>query len=90
MFNFMNKIKMIDMIDYKTFLSFVNSQYNPKVQAFEKFDWVQQVLARIKDWYTNSKLTLEDSFRVADKDGDTYLNEKDIINFLIEHIKILE
>jgi hypothetical protein len=31
---------------------------------------------------------LEDCFKVVDKDGDTYLNEKDIISFLAEHIKI--
>ena len=31
---------------------------------------------------------MEDCFKVVDKDGDTYLNEKDIISFLAEHIKI--
>lgn len=82
MFEAMNKVKNIAMIDYKTFLTFVNSENNPKTETFEKFDWVEDTLAKIKSWYKSSNLTLEDAFKIIDKDSDTYLNEKDIIAFL--------
>jgi hypothetical protein len=70
----MNKTKSLGMVDYKTFLMFVNSEANNRVEVFEQFDWVDNVMQNIKQWYAASKLTLEDAYRLIDKDADTYLN----------------
>jgi len=40
----------------------------------EKFDWAEQVLTKIKEWFAASSLTPEDAFRVLDRDGDTYVS----------------
>lgn len=44
MFDFMNKLKGLDIVDYKTFLSFISKQNGPKVSPYEEFDWVENVL----------------------------------------------
>lgn len=40
----MNKVKNLQMIDSKTFLSFINNEKSAKVDIYEKFDWVEDVL----------------------------------------------
>jgi Ca2+-binding EF-hand superfamily protein len=60
------------VIDYKTFLTIMNGNSSPP-QA-ENFDWAQHALAQLKTWYHNSQLTLQDAFKVIDRDGDTYLS----------------
>lgn len=74
MFNLMNTTKSLGMVDYKTFFMFVNTQANNTVEVFEKFDWVEDVIQKIKHWFVTSRLTLEDAYRLIDKDADTYLN----------------
>ena len=44
MFNSMNTLKGLDIVDYKTFLSFISNENTPKIDAFEKFDWVENTL----------------------------------------------
>ena len=88
MFNLMNTTKSLGMVDYKTFLMFVNTQANNTVEVFEKFDWVEDVMQKIKHWFVTSRLTLEDAYRLIDKDADTYLNQKDIITFLLDQLKV--
>jgi len=73
------------MIDYKNFLTIMNG--NSNVHLSEKYDWAEHALSQIKQWHHQSKLTPEDSFRILDKDGDTYINEKDLHDFLIEKLK---
>ena len=55
---------------------------NSNQPQLQKFDWVEQVVQKAKDWYNRADLTLQDSFRVADADGDSYLGEKDLVKFL--------
>jgi len=38
---------------------------------------------KIKRWFASSKLTVEDAFKVIDRDADTYLNDKDLHTFLV-------
>ena len=65
----MNKNKMID---YKTFLAIMNGHNN--LTQSENFNWVDEALDRLKAWYKSSHLTVEDAFKLVDKDGDTYIN----------------
>ncbi len=58
MFNVMNQVKGLQIVDYKTFISFISKENTAKIDVYEKFDWVETVLDKIKDWYQNSKLTL--------------------------------
>ena len=69
------------MIDYKNFLAIMNG--NASIIESEKFDWAEEVLAKIRSWAKQSQLTIEDSFRIVDYDGDTYVKEKDLQRFLI-------
>lgn len=76
------------VVDYKTFLAIMNSNQAPT--QGEKFDWAEQVVERIKKWYGESRLTLVDAFRVIDRDGDSYLSEKDLHGFLVEKLGFKE
>jgi hypothetical protein len=76
------------MIDYKTFLALINS--NPNLTQSENFHWVDEAVARLKDWFSSAHLTIEDAFKLIDKDGDTYINEKDLHSFLVEKLKYQE
>lgn len=44
MFDAMNKLKGLDIVDYKTFLSFISKEKGSKVTPYEKFDWIENVL----------------------------------------------
>lgn len=41
----------------------------------------------MRDWFKTEKLTLEDAFRVFDKDFDSVISKKDLSCFLEEVIK---
>lgn len=69
-----------NVIDYKTFLAIMNSENN--LEKTEKFDWVELCLARIKEWQRESGLTVDDAFKLIDRDADTYITEKDLHFFL--------
>lgn len=60
------------MIDYKTFLAIMNGHNN--LAQSENFNWVDEALDRLKTWYKSSHLTVEDAFKLVDKDGDTYIS----------------
>jgi hypothetical protein len=60
------------------------------LEKTEKFDWVELCLARIKEWHTQSGLTIEDAFKLIDRDADTYITEKDLHYFLREKLKYQE
>lgn len=47
-------------------------------------------MSRIRDWHSGSGLTVEDGFRVLDSDGDGYLNEKDLHDFLVGKLRYQE
>lgn len=85
MFEFLDS-SQIQMIDYKTFLAFLNGT-NSSITESEKFDWVEQCIQKVKLWLKESGLSLKNSFRLVDRDGDSYLNEKDLTTFLMEKIK---
>lgn len=53
MFNYMNKNKNLGVVDYKTFLSIINSENSQNVKnvGYEKFDWVENVMDKIKKWF---------------------------------------
>ncbi len=34
MFNFMNKVKGNEIVDYKTFLNFISKENSPKIDAY--------------------------------------------------------
>ena len=71
----------LKMIDYTTFLSFMNGFNSSSLQA-ETFDWVQDCLGKIKKWFAESKMTSSKAFKLIDKDGDSYISEKDLQQFL--------
>lgn len=71
MFNHMDRNKS-KMIDYKTFLAIMNGNNN--LAQSENFNWVDEALERLKNWFKSSHLTVEDAFKLVDKDGDTYIN----------------
>jgi Ca2+-binding EF-hand superfamily protein len=80
LFSYMDKGNT-KVIDYKTFLALMNGE-SSTVQS-EKFDWAEKTLKRIKEWFGSSSLTAEDAFNLIDRDGDTYLSEKDLHEFLV-------
>lgn len=65
------------MIDYKTFLSFMNGKGTTTAQN-EKYDWVEQCFDKIKEWFHSSGYTVDKAFKLIDRDGDSYVNEKDL------------
>lgn len=74
------------MIDYKTFLSFMNGK-GASTGTHEKYDWVEQCFERIQSWFKSSGFTIEKSFKLIDRDGDSYISEKDLHEFLVDKIK---
>ena len=44
----------------------------------EKYDWVEQCFERIKQWYSTSGFTVQKAFKLIDRDGDSYISEKDL------------
>lgn len=78
-------VSKLKMIDYKTFLGFMNGT-GPGPES-EKFDWVEQTIEKIQAWFKASGLTVAKSFKLVDSDGDCYISEKDLQKFLIEKIK---
>lgn len=85
LFNYIDKSQN-RMIDYKTFLAFMNGTGSTNAES-EKFDWIEQCFARIKEWYQGSGLPIHKSFKLVDRDGDSYISETDLHDFLIEKIK---
>ena len=85
LFDYLDKSKT-KMIDYKTFLTFMNGNSSGPMEN-EKFDWVEDCFRKIKEWYQNSKLTIPKSFKLIDSDGDSYISETDLQEFLLEKIK---
>lgn len=60
------------MIDYKTFLAIMNGNNN--LPQSENFNWVEDAITKLKNWYQSSKLTVEDAFKLIDQDADTYIS----------------
>ncbi|EGR32802.1 hypothetical protein IMG5_070330 [Ichthyophthirius multifiliis] len=102
LFAFMDKQK-IGMIDYKTFIDTMNlttldlqqqqeqREFNLKAMKKEDdWEWTKDVLAKIKNWFREERLTIQDAFRVFDKDFDGYISKEDLQNFLKDVLKISE
>lgn len=75
----------LSMIDYRAFLDAMET--NTKKTNEEKFDWVENCLAKIKDWFSKSNLLPAEAFKVVDRDFDSYIGSKDLIEFLQNTIK---
>ena len=72
LFEFMD-ISKLKMIDYKTFLSFMNGK-GSAINESEKYDWVEQCFERIKQWYASSGFPIQKAFKLVDRDGDSYIS----------------
>ncbi|EGR32180.1 hypothetical protein IMG5_093040 [Ichthyophthirius multifiliis] len=58
------------------------------MQREDDWQWTNDVLNKIKQWYKNEGLSIQDAFRVFDQDFDGYINKKDIENFLLQVLKL--
>ena len=75
----------LSMIDYRAFLDAMET--NKKRPVVETFDWVEECLGRLKDWFGRSNLLPADAFKVVDRDFDSYIGEKDLSGFLQDNLK---
>lgn len=75
----------LSMIDYKAFLDALDT--NKKRPVFETFDWVEECLGKLKEWFGRSGLLPADAFKVVDRDFDSYIGSKDLSGFLQDNLK---
>lgn len=55
LFTFLDKAQN-KIIDYKTFLTIMNG--NTNITQSENFNWVEEAIQRLKEWYRSSHLTI--------------------------------
>ncbi|KAL4439089.1 hypothetical protein ABPG74_008864 [Tetrahymena malaccensis] len=91
----------IGMIDFKNFekvleMSIIELQQKKdentepnldKENSDNDWTWTKQTIDQMKDWFKTEKLTLEDAFRVFDKDFDGVISKNDLRSFLEDVLK---
>ena len=49
----------------------------------ENWDWTVNTLERIRSWFKEEGITVDDAFRVIDRDFDGFIGKEDVQEFLI-------
>ena len=84
----------VGIIDYKTFELTISKrifQDETTVESNEdEFEWVDQTIFNIREFFKNQRTTWEDAFRSLDKDFDGFVSKSDIKSFLIDVLEIKE
>ncbi len=69
------------VIDYKSFLNALQGNTNQVIS--DNFDWPENTLKLIKEWFKNSKLVAGEAFKIIDSDADGIISSKDLNKFLL-------
>lgn len=80
----------IGIVDYKNFLKVMKDNEMESTNHEDSWTWEKSTLNSIKQWINSQGLTVEDAFRVFDKDFDGVVNFKDLRSTLVTNLKFKE
>lgn len=66
----------------------VLEKYKPIIE--DNFEWQVQVSHQMRQWYQRENFSIEDAFRVIDRNYNGEVNKDDLRRFLIEILRIKE
>jgi Ca2+-binding EF-hand superfamily protein len=59
----------------------------PDQKAFDRKEWCDHTVKQIREWFIREKLLLKDAFKMIDKDGDGFIGERDLSEFLLNKMQ---
>lgn len=88
-FAYMDKLHM-GIVDFSSFLKVMRKSVITKDQIMKEdnFEWENEMVFKIREWYKKEGITVEDSFRAIDSNFNRELDVNDLEVFLKECLKI--
>lgn len=59
----------------------------PAQKAFDRKQWCDHTTKQLRQWFIREKLILKDAFKLIDRDGDGYISERDLSEFLLNRLQ---
>lgn len=80
----------IGMVDFLSFLKVMRKSVVTKDEVIKEdnFDWENEMVFRIREWYRKEGITIEDSFRAIDENFNREISVEDLEIFLKECLKV--
>lgn len=78
---------LVDMTSFIRAISKSTVQKAAKLTE-DSYEWELDILMRIRNWWKREGISVEDAFRIVDRDFDGEISKEDIRMFLFDVLKI--